>query len=872
MFQIGEQKFDAIFAGDLNAKSVLWGSPYSDERGRYIEDWAAALDLVIINKGKTPTFERGWSKSYIDVTGATTKMAKRIRGWEVLTGEVLTYHHHIIFEINIGKINGNKVKCAKSMFDKAKYSERINEVNWGGKVDNAEDLTRLLSETTKECTIVVRGDQKQMPFWWNVDIEAQRRACFRWRRKISHFKKRKNFNNAVYARKWESLQVEYKSARKELKKLIRKSKREHWSEMVNDLDKDVWGTGYKVIVKRIGVQTLPFNLTTTQRAEIIRQLFLSEEDVWQKGSKVREGIPPFNLEELGKAAEQIKAGKAPGADRIPPEAVKMAVHKIPELFLRVLNQLLKDQEFPKPWKIATVTLIWKGKDIEQPSAFRPICMISVIGKFLECLIKNRLEKEIEVGGGLSERQHGFRKGFSTVGAINAIVDAARSTTNKWFIVIALDIKNAFNSVPWSGIIEELHRRDISLYLINLVESYFQERQIQISKSENIKMTGGVPQGSVLGPLLWNIFYDRVLEIRLTEGATSIAYADDLAVMVEATDEEELEYRVNESMREIGRWMKRNGLTLAAEKTEAIALRGPRKKDHLNLQILDQKINLKKTLNYLGVTLDEKLSFGEHVKQVTEKAERKMAALARILPNIGGPRGTRRRVLGGVIHSIILYGAPVWQGVTAIQKYENMLISSQRKAILRIVCGYKTVSSAAAQVIAGIPPVTLLARERSRLYHKDDAHLEIVKKQERETTINEWQEMWSNHTATAQWTKRLIPNLVPWVNCNHRNPDYYLTQFLSGHGSFKEYTKKMGITPDDRCMYCSEIDTAEHTILKCDRWVCERKELENNLGTQIVTENLAELLIVNKRNWEDISEFIRKTMRQKKRDEREVTQM
>lgn len=615
---------------------------------------------------------------------------------------------------------------------------------------------------------------------------------------------------------------------------------------------------------------LPFNLGFKQRAEIIRQLFPRKEDVWQRGQKVQGGVPPFTTAELENAAGQIKTGKAPGPDQIPPEAIKIAVFEFPSVFLGVLNQLLRNQEFPKQWKRAKISLIWKGKPIESPSAFRPICMLDVAGKFFERMIKSRLEEEIDQKGGLSERQFGFRKGCSTIQAINKIVSAARDTTKKWFVVIALDVKNAFNSATWSGIVRELQGRGISQYLVNLVESYFFERIIQISRTTKMEMTAGVPQGSVLGPLLWNILYDRVLAVRLTEGAVSIAYADDLAVLIEADGDEELEYRVNESLREINRWMTKNDLALAPDKTEAVILKGPRDRGHLNLKIMDTRIIPGKTINYLGVYLDEKLSFGEHIRHTTGKAATKLAALTRILPNVGGPGSTRRMVLCEVVHSIILYGAPVWHEALTRLKYKNMLSGIQRRALLRIASGYRTVSTAAIQVISGIPPISLIVEERLRLYQLENAHLESVKKRERVITVQKWQDEWEDHVGTAAWTKTLIPDIISWVNCGHRRLDYYLTQFLSGHGSFKAYTRRMGITPDDdECMYCGREDTAEHTVIVCDRWHHWRSEMEAQIGMQVTTANVVDLMITSERNWEQIRGFIGKVMRCKKVEEREL---
>lgn len=612
---------------------------------------------------------------------------------------------------------------------------------------------------------------------------------------------------------------------------------------------------------------MPFNLTDKRRVELTEYLFPRSEDRWNRGQKIHSDIPPFTREELISSAALIKSGRAPGPDGITPEAVKSAVVAVPEAFLNILNDLLKRQEFPKIWKLASISLIWKGKPPESPSAFRPICMLSMVGKLYERLIKERIEQELERNGGLSERQFGFRRGRSTVDAVKTVVEAAKRCRRRWFMVVALDVQNAFNSAVWSVIVRELRAKKIPEYLVNTVESYFSERTIKVTKSKTIDMTAGVPQGSVLGPLLWNILYDQVLRLSLPEGVTSIAYADDLAIMAEAINEVELERQVNESLMLVSDWMVENGLSLAAQKTEAIVLRGPRKRDQLNIEIAGTRVIPVKCMRYLGVFLDEKLSFSEHIKRSTEKAGIKMAALTRILPNVGGPSDSKRAVLCGVIHSIVLYAAPVWQEALRVKCREKLLLGIQRKALLRVASGYRTVSTMAIQVLTGIPPVSLLVEERSRLYQLDNSHLQIVKKREREITIDKWQKMWEENTETAAWTRALIPDLRPWMNCQHRSLDFFLTQFLSGHGSFRSYTEKMKLTQDSKCMYCGVEDTAEHTVLVCSRWNSWREELDSALGQRAARENIVEEMIASKVKWDRVKSFVKKVMLQKKREER-----
>lgn len=126
----------------------------------------------------------------------------------------------------------------------------------------------------------------------------------------------------------------------------------------------------------------------------------------------------------------------------------------------------------------------------------------------------------------------------------------------------------------------------------------------------------------------------MLRLNYPQGVTAIAFADDIAVIVEAEDESELKYKTNEALNRLEDWMWRHHLEVAPQKSEAIILKGPRKREGVKFEIGGR--NITKAVKYLGVTLDEGLYFGPHVKKTAEKAEKSVTMLARLMPNIGGP--------------------------------------------------------------------------------------------------------------------------------------------------------------------------------------------------------------------------------------------
>jgi len=292
-------------------------------------------------------------------------------------------------------------------------------------------------------------------------------------------------------------------------------------------------------------------------------------------------------------------------------------------------------------------------------------------------------------------------------------------------------------------------------------------------------------------------------------------------------------------------MMENGLEMAPHKSEAVVLTTKRKYRDPVLYLNGHHIPVRSEMRYLGVHLDSKLTFGAHTRIVSAAARKTVSALARLMPNIGGPSSGRRRLLMSVAHSKLLYAAPIWASrVASRESGRSALSQTQRGAAIKVARCYRTVSDMAALVLARIPPAHLISLERARIEErKRNGSLADTKRHERATTILEWQRLW-DRTPKGRWTRKLIPDLERWLfQSRLKSVSFHMAQALTWNGCFQSYLFDKKRALDPRCKYCACMDdTVEHTLVDCPHWEEARSELRKLLGRPLVITDIPELIL------------------------------
>ncbi|CAI6362891.1 unnamed protein product [Macrosiphum euphorbiae] len=868
------RQVNLVVAGDLNAHSAEWGSARQGARGSLLSDFVSSLGMVVSNRGSVPTYRRVNASSVVDVTFAKSLPNNHplVKDWKALE-HVYSASDHVYISYAIAlperRTNNNPVRVAVAGWSIKKLNPALLDLHWGlvlpplppstgASADcHADSLNSFLTEACKAAMpprAALTG--KKSVHWWNAEIAELRRIAIAALRRYQRAGRRSGAPLRVAERE------AYNTARMNIKKAIRQAQEKSWHELCLAVNNDPWGVPYRLVTKRLGRRAPAMDLVTVSNVAhglfpsppatdwVHIPLSIQQSSVLIDLSDCAPMAPPITAHEVKCAVDRLPSGKAPGPDQVPNEIIKLAFAKFPERFINCYNACLTNRTFPSRWKCAKLVLLHKGqgKARDLPSSYRPISLLDGAGKVFERVLLNRLEAHITRVGAISDSQFGFRRSKSTTDAIEEVMKTAHEANHgpvrarKLCVLITLDVRNAFNSAPWRLIDEALRKSVVPKYLVEIMRSYMQARNLKITDDINMGVTCGVPQGSVLGPTLWNLFYDGVLRIPMRDGAKLIAFADDVAVVVTAFNAELVEQIANPTLEDIAAWMTTNGLQLAPEKSECVVLTNKKKFRNPDLFIHGHQIPSKRAIRYLGVQLDTRLSFIEHASTVAVGARKAVAALGRLMPNVGGPTQAKRQLLMSVVHSRLLYGAAIWsEEVSRFQKSSNVMLQAQRCAALRVARCYRTVSDMAALVLAKMPPATLLAGVRKQIAAAKKAGAALSKRDMMADVLRRWQNLWDS-TGKAAWTKRLIPNLSRWWQCGPREVSYHMSQALSGHGCYQNYLWTRNKAPSPACPHCTaEVDDAEHTVFVCFFWSEERKEVEQSLGRPVRPEDAMDLL-------------------------------
>lgn len=379
--------------------------------------------------------------------------------------------------------------------------------------------------------------------------------------------------------------------------------------------------------------------------------------------------PAFRFEEASESfvktqLKGLKAGKATGLDNIPARLLIDSAEIVAAPITLLINTSLTSGQVPADWKAARVVPLFKSGKVVDMDNYRPISILPVLSKILERAVHKQLYHYLQLHKILSPYQCGFRKNNSTEFAALSFAETIRRNIDQGRLTgaVFIDLRKAFDTVRHDLLLDKLSNLGVVDRELKWFKDYLRDRtqvvEFQGVSSDPEGVVVGVPQGSILGPLLFILHVNDLPDAAVQ--CSVLMYADDTVLFYSAKQASVIEEKLNEELASIGRWLHENSLFLNVAKTEAMLFgTAPRLSDvdSFSITINGSQIKQVSQFKYLGVVFDERLSWNDHIKYLLTKAGKRVGILGRIRYNIS--YASANTIYTSLIRPIIEYCDSVW---------------------------------------------------------------------------------------------------------------------------------------------------------------------------------------------------------------------
>lgn len=645
--------------GDFNSHSISWGYQETDINGQLVTEWAETNNLALIHDPKLPPsfHSRIWKRGYNpDLCFASTPIEDRCI--KMVYAPVPKSQHRPV-GINIySAIKTQTIPFRRRFnFRKADWNKYESELNNTIKdlkpiPENYEQFVEIVKTISRQT--IPRGCRQQY-------IHGMSNTLKNHMQKYSQLYEKDPFSEET---------VECGSA---LLKELGRSRQEKWVETLQKMDmthssKIAWN-----LIKKLNGDPKEMKQASNVTADQVAHTLL-ENGKTQKHQKTKLNRTPengnnllgrpFTLKELNEAINSMKNGKAAGIDDLCTEQIKHFGKETKEWILQLMNACCLGYKIPKSWRKAKIIALLKpGKDPELPGSYRPISLLCHLFKIFERLILMRTQSYVD--GKIIPQQGGFRPGRSCTGQVLALTEFIESGFEQKFMtgVAFVDLSAAYDTVNHRKLLTKVYQTTKDFHLTKVIESILQNRRFYVTlegkKSRWRLQKNGLPQGSVLAPMLFNIYTN---DQPTPDYSEHFLYADDLAVAVQDRNFENIEQKLEQALATMSKYYKENSLRPNPSKTQVCAF-------HLHTRSAGRKLRInwegsalqhEEKPRYLGVTLDRSLTYKHHCLKTKQKVATRNHLLRKLCGSKWGANPiVLRTTAQALCYSTGEYASPVW---------------------------------------------------------------------------------------------------------------------------------------------------------------------------------------------------------------------
>lgn len=860
----------AVLVGaDTNAHSPLWHSftrnyvgrgPDVAARRRAMEDFLLARDLVVQNTpGQPSTFYTANGESNIDVTFTTRGV--RVTDWGVREDISSSDHRLLTFQVR-GTGDVEPAPAAESSgvprrfrdrgvdWDRfqAMIHERVGGIKWARPAsDVCKQFTRMIVQSAEEC-MGTRGEGKKMRGyeWWSPKLETLRK---------SQNKARKDWQRArrVKSSLEDELRKVFHDRRSKYRVTMEGAQLEFFRKLAESGNEDPWGLAYRAASGRFrpppnvinGILTARGHTTDVRGAMQGLIGALCPDDDITKDTNYHRSVrmaaacipsgkdaPPPSRQDLAGIVKDLP-NTAPGIDGITARMVRHVWHAAGPELTRMFGKCVEEGTFPETWKDGRLVVLPKGndRDLADPKAYRPVTLLPVLGKILERVM---LRCAPSLSRAISTSQHGFSRGRSTLTALHEILDTVSRTSARYVQAVFLDISGAFDNAWWPMILLKAKSAGCPPNVFRMLAAYFCNRRVGLFVGGGVvwkTATMGCPQGSVLGPSLWNLLMDDLLRLPFPDGVTLVAYADDVTVLIESNSRAGIEASASCALGLISGWGVRNRLDFSPLKSFSVTLKGGLAARPPTIRLNGVSVRSVRSTRVLGVVIDGSLSFAEHARSIGERAASGLGKMSRVSASSWGMRYRALKVLyQGIFTPILTYAAGCWWRRVSTYVVRTALLRAQRPALILLTKAYRSTSTAALPVLAGVLPADLEVERAGKvddIRHLPGRELKVRKNDLWEEAVASWQQRWEAE-ARGRELYRYFPDVAARLKATWVEPDYQVSQILTGHGCFRKRLHDMKLQETSEC-YCGEDEESlDHVLWSCPIYEEQRRKMMDGI--------------------------------------------
>lgn len=690
-----------IVGGDLNAKDPSWGSRTTNQAGRVLRRLGEKLDLLQFwgpeDATHLPTNPR-YRGDVLDIFltyGINDPMS--VQTIHALSSD----HFPVILNLEGRHPNQNDNVPPLTRVDWISYEWNLRNFEGPPTLSTREDVE-------EEAALFTRGIQDALDASRKTAVPNIRNklGLSLWQKELIS---KKNKTKAKYSRFHDPRdRIALIQLQQQVRVMLKEHKESEWVDQTDDLNDDL-GKFWKFLgrIKRRKDPNAPLRMDgrkifeDAEKAEVMANFFEnqfknekpSDEHTVRAVTLSTTALnhmhvtesPEISYEEVQLKLRKLTWKRAPGQDNIPNRALSLLPEPAVRRYTRLLNNMVKLSAFPKVWKEAVIVSIPKnGKDPSIPDNRRPISLLPGLAKIAEGIIKERINDFVEERGLVEASQFGFRKKLAAVNQAAYLDAIARSSTRKKkrVIVALLDVAKAYDRVWREGLIHKLITINLPLWMTKLIASWMEERSFRVRSGNSLSTpriaVEGLPQGSALSPLLYNIFVYDIPKFERKRCLHTLQFADDTAVVSIGTSFSQARKIIEKALYELCCYADRWKISLNSQKTEVLFFGNERPADPY-IEMAKKRIPLKPRATYLGVIFDRKLNYVRHTKTRKARAKLRLRSLSFLTRECSGLSFSNRlKILNNVVLPVASYGQEVW--VAGSEAAREAIVTTQNVCI------------------------------------------------------------------------------------------------------------------------------------------------------------------------------------------------